>query len=351
MIKTILYVGFQYEYGNRESDSINNKGFFQTFKKLSYEVTPIWYDDFVPAKAQRHPSELESAILSLAAKIEPDMIFLILQEDQICLETLEKLRGNGHFVVNWFGDDHWRFDSFTSRYAPNLDVCITTDKFSLQKYQDLGQGNVIQSQWASLDSNIEFENVSYNFEVSFVGGASPFRRWFVGELQDRGLKVECFGSGWESGKVSYKQMERIFVSSKINLNISNSIQFDVRYLLANPRNILNTFRNPKNMSQVKARVFEIPAQGGFELTDYVPALEDYFDIGKEIICYGDVDEAAMLAKYYLSNQSEREKIKFAGVKRARLQHTFSHRIGRFMQQVNEYKRKNKTVAIGSDSCS
>ena len=62
-------------------------------------------------------------------------------------------------------------------------------------------------------------------------------------------------------------------------------------------------------SQIKARNFEIPYFGGFKLADYVPTLENYFDIGKDVVCYNDVDEAELLIRYYLENEEEREIIK------------------------------------------
>ena len=39
------------------------------------------------------------------------------------------------------------------------------------------------------------------------------------------------------------------------------------------------------LKQIKGRNFEIPGCGGFLLTDYVPGLERYFQIGEEIVCY------------------------------------------------------------------
>jgi len=37
-----------------------------------------------------------------AKEFQPDIIFFILQKDQIEIETLKELRKNGFFIVNWF---------------------------------------------------------------------------------------------------------------------------------------------------------------------------------------------------------------------------------------------------------
>ena len=326
MIEKILYIGSKYEYSIKENgESLNKKAFYRNFIKLGYQVVPVWYDEKY--------EDLQNEIIDKANDIQPDMVFFILQKDQIKKETLHKLKDSGFFLVNWFGDDQWRFDDFSSQYANYFNACITTDKFSVQKYKDIGQENIIRSQWASLESNIDYKNINYKYDISFIGGSNSFRRWFVKELAKRDIYVHCFGFGWDNGRVSYQEMEKIFATSKINLNISNSIQFDIRYLLSNPRNIISTMRAKKNRSQTKARIFEIPVQGGFELTEYVPSLEDYFNIGKEMVCYKDIDEAELLIKYYLSHEQEREEVKLAGIKKGREEHTFQNRIIKFMEEV------------------
>ena len=336
MIRTILYVGSKYEYNNAANgDSLNKRAFYDNFKELGYEVSSIWYEGEYP--------DLQKEIIDAADSLRPDLIFFILQIDQVRADTLEYLKNKNFFTVNWFGDDQWRFDNFTSRYANHFSACITTHKYSIDKYREIGQAAVILSEWASLDSDIEFDRFGFQYDVSFVGGANTYRKWFVKELGKRGISVECFGNRWPKGRVNYEDMEKIFCTSKINLSISNSTQYDVRYLISNPRNILNTIRNPKNGSHVKARNFEIPVQGGFELTEYAPCLEDCFQIGREVVCYRDIDDAEVLIRYFLNHDEEREEIRRAGVLRARQQHTFKHRIKNFMAKLEAMIEQGNTV--------
>ena len=254
--------------------------------------------------------------------------------------TLQTLKNEGFFLVNWFGDDQWRFHDFSSKYALYFDACITTDKFSVSRYHALGQNNVIRSQHASFSNNAEYTNVSYQYDVSFVGAANAYRKWFVKKLQKAGITVHCFGRGWQNGKVSYDEMDNIFRTSKINLNISNSVNYDLRYVCTSPINILRVIKSiiqgGKNASQTKARIFEVPVRGGFLLTEYVPSLEDYFCIGSEVACYSSVDEAVLLIQYLLTNTQEREGMKKKSVERARAQHTFAHRVQHFMKALEIY---------------
>jgi spore maturation protein CgeB len=339
-IKKILYIAFKYEYGKQENGTaLNYKAWFENFEKLGYEIEGIFFEDF-------SHEDLQKNILQKTKEIKPDLVFFILQKEQVEIATLEELQKEQFFTVCFFGDDQWRFDNWSSNYAPFFSACITTDKFSIDKYKEIGQNNIIYSQWASLESNIDFEGKKYKYDVSFVGGANAYRKWFVKELEKRGIKVDCFGNGWENGRVTYEQMEEIFSTSKINLNISNSVSYDMRYLLSSPRSFASTLKavlrgGGKNSSQTKARNFEIPVQGGFQLTDYVPTLEEYYTIGKEIVCYSSVDEAEKLIKYYLKHENEREAIKLEGIKKARNEHTFKNRIIEFMKEIKKIHDNKK----------
>ena len=335
MIKSILYITFQYDSGKKENGyAINYKAWYENFVKLGYEVDTLFYEDY-------SKDELQKKIIEKANETKPDLIFFILQKEQIDTNTLRTLKEKGFFIVNFFGDDQWRFENFTSKFALYFSACITTDKFSIDKYKTIGQNKIIRSQWASLESNISYDDITYKYDVSFIGGINSYRKWFVKELVNRGIDVQCFGNGWDKGRVTYEQMEEIFLTSKINLNISNSTNYDIRYLMSNLRALLSTlravFKDGKNSSQTKARNFEIPVQGGFQLTDYVPSIEDYFDIGKELICYNNIDEAENLIKYYLKHENEREDIKISGIKKARENHTFKHRIIEYMKDLERIK--------------
>lgn len=319
----ILYVDLLYDYGikARGINQIGQIGFLQVFKSLGHDVVSFYYDDYL-----KNINLLQTDLLKFADEHKPDLIFFCLYTDQFSPETLMKLKSK-YKTMNWFGDDQWRFDKFTSKYAPLFTYSITTDPFAVPKYKKLGIDNVLLSQWAALNVDIipDEKTTDYEFDVSFVGGGHSVRKWFVHEFKKSGIDVAAFGNNWPNGLVSLVRMQQIFNKSKINLNLSNSINFDLRYLTHGWKNTLQAVRSPKNVSQMKARNFEIPYFGGFQLTDYLPTLEMYFDIGREIVCYTSVDEAIELTKFYLENEKLREEIKLAAINKTREQHTYLHR--------------------------
>lgn len=326
----ILYVDLQYEYGmkHRGPNVIGDRGFKRVFERLGHQVSTFYYDEYL-----NDSQKLQTELLNRAEQIKPDLIYFILFADQFQFETLDKLRQNA-ITVNWFGDDQWRFDSFTKRYAPHFSWSVTTDSFALEKYKKAGLKNVHLSQWAAVDDDIIIPTkIDYQYDVSFVGASQSFRRWFVAELKSRGIKIEAFGFNWPNGTLTHDKMIETFQRSKINLNLSNSVSFDLRYLKHNLKNPIVAWRSPKTSSQIKARNFEIPYYGGFQLTEYVPGLDLYLNIGKEVACYKDVDEAELLIRHYLENDKLREDQKTLSVQKARSSHTYFHRHKEFFEKL------------------
>jgi len=325
----VLFVDLKYDYGieSRGLNAIGQDGFKKSFERLGHEIIPFYYDDFLDKT-----DELQGSLCDFADSINPDLVFFCLYKDQFTKETLDYLKSK-YKTVNWFGDDQWRFDDFTKVYANSFTWCISTDKYSIPKYHAIGQENVVYSQWAAINEHEESFCSEYKYDVSFVGGYHPYRKWVIDQLQKHGINVAVFGNGWPNGPLDSEDMNRLFSESRINLNISNSNCLDLRYLTSSIRAFRGALRSAKNVSQIKARNFEIPYFGGFQLSDYVPSLEDYFEIGKEVVCYTNPYEAALQIKYYLENSAEREMIRKAGYDRAVKEHGYVNRFSRILERI------------------
>jgi spore maturation protein CgeB len=107
-----------------------------------------------------------------------------------------------------------------------------------------------------------------------------------------------------------QEMPKAFYLSKINLNItSRSIE-----------------------SGVPQRVWDILSVGGFCLTNYQPELEEYFEAGKDLDVYHNLEELDEKIAYYLKHDEERIRIAINGYKKMRQYHNTNER----MKTVLEY---------------
>ena len=128
-------------------------------------------------------------------------------------------------------------------------------------------------------------------------------------------------------------MNRIFHRSRINLNLSNSVSQDIRFIFSSFRSVVNYLRSPKRAEQIKARNFEIPLAGGFQLTNYVAGLERCLKIGEEVAVFSSPEECAQQVHYYLGNEQERASIRLAGNLRAEKEHTYEARLRGILAEI------------------
>ena len=87
----------------------------------------------------------------------------------------------------------------------------------------------------------------------------------------------------------------------------------------------NTHETGERILQVRLRDFEVPMSGGFYIVEYMEELEEFFSIGKEIVCYTDEEDLADKIKYYLEHDDERERIRKAGYERCLRDHSWHKR--------------------------
>jgi spore maturation protein CgeB len=86
---------------------------------------------------------------------------------------------------------------------------------------------------------------------------------------------------------------------------------------------------------VNQRVFDVPACGGFLLTDHQEDVDSFFEVGKEAVCFRSVEEAASLAAHYLGNEGERKRIAEAALRRVLAEHTYEKRMASLVGSMRE----------------
>ncbi|HEY1298830.1 MAG TPA: glycosyltransferase, partial [Chloroflexota bacterium] len=87
----------------------------------------------------------------------------------------------------------------------------------------------------------------------------------------------------------------------------------------------DSHRAARRLTHLRLREFEAPMSGALYLTEDQPELAEYFTPGQEVLTYTDRDDLLDKARYYLAHQEQAERIRRAGLERARREHTWQHR--------------------------
>jgi len=87
-------------------------------------------------------------------------------------------------------------------------------------------------------------------------------------------------------------------------------------------------------SAVNQRVFDIPMSNSFVLSDMQKDLFDLFD-KEEIACYENIDDLQDKVRYYLSHETERDRITSRAQKKILARHTYKHRVDKIFESLKK----------------
>ena len=360
----ILYVAPKYDYGKPEQGfSFEHYNFYDCFQRSGHEI--IYFDTLSLLK-EFGKEGANQRLWDMAKSEKPELMFTVLFTDELDQMVVQRISEETDTVtLNWFCDDHWRFENYSRYWAPCFNWVVTTAKSAVPKYEHLPYEHAIKSQWGC--NHLLYRKLDFplKYDVSFVGQPHGNRREIIRTLQKSGIKVHTFGAGWRSGRVSQDEMIRIFNQSRINLNLSNAsvssdqpapvkngLEWVARTLDHVPlgghikkygagllnyaaSRSSNKFTQPvKYFEQIKGRNFEVPGCGGFMLTGKVEDLESYYKVGKEIACFENTGDLIEKIRYYLAHEDERTSIAHAGYERTLVEHTYAHRFKTIFREMN-----------------
>jgi spore maturation protein CgeB len=326
----ILYIAMRHEYGDPSRGlSFDEVNFRSSLEGMGHELTAF---DFMERASRDGVARMRGDLVRLAAELKPDLAFFSLFTDQLDADTVEAVGEAGACpTVNWFADDHWRFEDFTRHMAPAFDLAVTTDPDSLEKYRLLSGTRVHLSQWACNPHSYAKVISERKHDVTFVGQPHGDRRQAVATLEKSGFPVECWGFGWPAGPIDHDEMVGVFASSRINLNLSNSSE--VPGLKARLRRLLHFHPPAPRPPQIKGRNFEVPGCGGFLLTERVPHLERYFELDREVAVFDGIDDLVDKVRYWLEHDEDRQQVAEACYRRVISEHTYDHRFAAIFDEL------------------
>jgi len=299
----LLYVAPKFDYGNpARGYSYEENHFLPALTGLGFNVIRFDSLALVGRLGKRAASDL---LAEVAFRVQPEIAFFVLFKDDFHEEAVEELKRLGCVTFNWFTDDHWRFESFSSRWAPRFSWAITTHAEAVRRYQERGATNVIRSQWAVNHRLYRPLDRLRRYQATFIGQPHGDRRQIVNALQRAGIAVEAWGYGWPRGKLSTRQMIYVINESAVNLNLSNA--------------------SVGAVDQIKGRDFEVPACRGLLLSKSIAALEEYYAPGKDILTFATFEDLVDKIRWALAHPQEADHIRESGYRRALRDHTYESR--------------------------
>tara|TARA_R110000824_G_scaffold2474_1_gene11460 strand:+ start:3365 stop:4267 length:903 start_codon:yes stop_codon:yes gene_type:complete len=273
-------------------------------KQLGHEV--YFYDTVNPE---------EKDYKRVIEDFKPDLIFCQFTGDKAITphepweEVAEETKSGRTKTFNWFCDDTWRFPIFSNRACWNFNVCSTPEPDYLEKYRSIGYNNIVDGSWhANPEPYPDINFSDKELYMSFIGFLTPSRKAFF----DR--------SSVEVNNIFNVSPEEIFAShanSKIGINLSTNDN------------------DPEGKTQMKQRVFEVPAGQGLLFSEYHPAVERYFEIDKEIITFSSPDEFHKKAKFLIKHPKIVEQIAKAGHERFLKDHQSKIRLQNVLEDIGK----------------
>lgn len=287
----------------------------------------------------------ESNILESLKKKKTDLIFFIPVEDEINFKFVTELTKK-YTTLAYFYDDTWRIE-YSKKWAIAVSYFVTSDINWKQNFKYCENKVIYSSFFVNCKKYLNTFSNSKKFDISFVGQYHPYREWLINKLIKDGFNVAVFGHGWSpDSTISFSKMIEVFNDSEINLNLSNCINFDIRYLLDfKNKKLFSSFKSLKHIynyyfkkdmkiyEMVKARFFEINACGGFQLSFYAEGLESAYDIGKDLVIFNNLNELTRRVKYYLEHAEERKQIAEMGHKKTLAKHDASLKLAEILSHI------------------
>lgn len=261
-------------------------------------------------------------ITGLPSKIRSEFQIPVVYYDGDMPTILPKYTVSRGFKFNYYeGADLSEYDAF-----------FTNSKGVIPDLQEMGADNVHPLYYGSDPELAAPIQVEKDIDISFFGYGSDFREEWMEKLitiPSRQMPEVSFvvaggnfaidlGRAKMIGDLSYSQWRQFSCRSKINLNITRWSHTNV-------------------YASSTSRPFELAAFGSCIVSQPYNGIEEWFEVGKELLVVNDEDEAIEIYRRLLGDEEDREKIGTRARSRILKEHTFKHRAHQLIDIIRGIK--------------
>lgn len=259
------------------------------------------------------------------------LVFCYTSDFILSAKILEKLKRNNVIMTNFCWDDLLYFNGHfkgqtigVKKIAKKVDFNLTMSPESIPLYQSI-KTPCFFWQGKNLKTSDEIElpfSISSEFYVLFIGSKYGRRSQFIQNLQKAGIKVLCFGHGWDNGPITKDQMIQEIQKAPITIGFAN-----VGYTW--------------NITTIKGRDFEVPLWGGLYLTQYSKGLTNYYQPDKDLYTYNNLNEC--IEKIYLikNNPTKALSVRLNGMRIAKQKCTWHSRFAYLQDLIKTLTNESK----------
>lgn len=125
-------------------------------------------------------------------------------------------------------------------------------------------------------------------KACFLGNPDKYRGEFLRQLAEKGIELDVYGNNWNK-----------FVNHS-HIKIFGPVLEDDFWLTLRKYRVQLNLSRPHTLNTHNMRSFEIPGIGGIQLAPQTTDHQTYFENGKEIFLYSDIDDCSALVKKILA---------------------------------------------------
>jgi hypothetical protein len=320
---------------------------------------PGWPDDADADWASKGKPRTNERLLESLRRQPVDLFFGYLYSSVVYPQTIDLIRSSGVPTVNFSCNNVHQFD-LVADIAPRFDYCIVPERAALPSFERVN-ARPLRIQLAANPRVYRPLPEPRQYDVAFVGQRYADRADYLDHLRAHGVDAHAWGAGWQARRrfdvptvkaaLALVEDERLdgvrrmlrrqngsapVVATGDGLDTSayghpRMLHSDLVRTFSRARISLgfatagDSHRRGQRLTHLRLREFEAPMSGALYLTERQDELAEYFTIGEEVLAYSDRADLLDQVRYYLDHPEQSERIRYAGLRRARAEHTWQHR--------------------------
>jgi hypothetical protein len=329
--------------------------------------------DWTEADRSRVSQRLVDAVSAEHARRPVDVFFGYLLNQLVYPEAIRDISSLGIVTMNfWCNGAHQFF--LVDEISPAFDYCIVTERAAIPNYRAVGATPVYLQMAANPRIYRPYET-GRDLDVTFVGQRYADRPEYVLWLLQHGVDVRVWGPGWTKDRTFGEQSLGVGVSARYLVRHPRA---SAMRMLAYGRRVVGDlqavppwaerrlaavsgpslpldelvrmysrskislgfstcgyarYRDKDKIRQVHLRDFEATMSGALYFVEYQEELEEFYEIGREIVCYSSREELLDRVRWYLDHPDDAESVRAAGYRRAQRDHTWVRRFNTLFEDT------------------